>query len=66
MTKYTAEIGGAAWAQGPVATFATITAARAWAEEYGAAADWCIITDNKGKAIASHRRQGDDWYRANI
>ena len=64
---YTAEIGGASWAQGPVQQFATIREARAWAEGYGDTADRCTITDTKGSVVASHRRNPNapgGWYRA--
>ncbi len=62
--RYRAELGGSAWAIGPVASFATIRAARHWAEEYGSTADRCIVTDRRrGRIVAEHRRdplvQGD-------
>lgn len=67
---YTATISGSSWAQSPTAQFATITAARAWAEEYGTTADRCTITDRKGRVIAEHRRDtsgdGCRWFKAAI
>lgn len=69
-TKYTAEIFGSSWSQGPVAKFPTITAAREWAEEYGTTADCCIITDAKGREVASHRRDmngsGTLWHKTPV
>ena len=71
MTKtYTATISGISWSRSPVAEFATVTAARKWAEEYGTTADSCIITDATGREVASHRRDsngnGTSWYRASL
>lgn len=67
---YTAEIGGASWAQGPRAEFATIREARAWAEEYGTTADRCVIRDAKGREVARHCRDrngdGTRWFRATV
>ena len=48
MTKYTAEISGHSWRQGPVAEFDTVREARQWAESYGTTADSCTIRDAKG------------------
>ena len=66
MTRYTAQIGGSSWSHGPKAEFKTIREARAWAEEYGATADWCTIYDLKGRAVAQHRRDtsgtGQNWF----
>jgi hypothetical protein len=64
-SPYTAEIFGSSWAQGPVQQFLTITAARQWAEEYGSTADWCRISDAKGRLVAGHRRapNGGGWFR---
>ena len=56
MRTYTAHLSGHSWARGPVANFSTITACRRWAEEYGTTADWCIITDARGREVAQHRR----------
>jgi len=67
--KYRAEMGGASWARGPVAHFPTIREARAWAEEYGTTADYCVIRDGKGRVVAEHRRNPNSpggWYRAHI
>jgi hypothetical protein len=64
---YRAKIGGAAWAEGPTAEFRTIREARAWAEEYGTTADYCLIFDLKGRLVAEHRRDTGSpgrWYRA--
>lgn len=65
---YTAEMFGDAWKQGPKAEFTTIHAARAWAEEYGTAADSCTIYDARGRAIARHVRNTNGnrptWYRS--
>ncbi len=65
---YSAEIGGSSWSRGPVVTFRTILEAREWAESYGTTADWCAISDAKGRAVAAHRRDpngnGMRWYRA--
>lgn len=70
MTKYTAEIGGSSWSKGPVLEFDSITDARKWAEEFGTTADWCRITDSKGREIASHRRDtsgdGMKWFEASV
>jgi hypothetical protein len=67
---YIAEIGGPSWSSGPRTECATIREARAWAESYGTTADWCTITDAKGRAVASHRRDpngdGTRWYRAAV
>jgi hypothetical protein len=66
---YTATIGGSSWHTGPVAEFPTIRACRAWAEEYGTTADYCTITDAKGREVASHRRDPNapgGWYRAQV
>jgi hypothetical protein len=67
-TPYTAEIGGSSWAQGPTARFATIRECREFAESYGDAADWCTITDSKGREVARHVRDraGRGWYRAAV
>lgn len=66
--KYTAEIGGSSWNQGPKAAFDTITDARQWAESYGTTADWCRITDRSGRVAAQHRRStegdGRKWYKS--
>lgn len=68
--KFTAEIGGASWANPTVATFDTIKAARRWAEEFGSTADWCRVTDGKKRIVASHRRDasgnGMKWFRAKV
>jgi hypothetical protein len=65
---YTAEMGGARMASGPIATFPTIRKCRMWAEEYGQTADRCTITDTYGRVVALHRRDnsgdGTRWYRA--
>jgi hypothetical protein len=65
---YTAEVGGHSWSVGPTAEFPTITACREWAEEYGTTADWCIITDSKGREVGKHMRStegaGNCWFRA--
>jgi hypothetical protein len=71
MTKtYTAELSGSSWRQGPIAEFATITAARRWAEEYGTTADVCTIRDAKGREVALHCRDmngnGLRWFRSAI
>lgn len=71
MRTYTAHVSGHSWSVGPVAEFQTITACRRWAEEYGTTADWCIITDSKGREVAKHLRgggcgDGDRWYRAAV
>ena len=70
MAKYTAQIGGHSWANGPIAEFRTLTAAREWAEEYGTTADWCRISDSSGKVVAEHRRDpsgdGTKWFQAAI
>jgi hypothetical protein len=55
--KYTAEIGGHSWQQGPKAQFRTIRECRQWAEEYGTTADWCVITDRKGRVVGRHHRK---------
>lgn len=60
---YTAAIGGSSWSHGPTAEFSTIREARAWAEEYGNTADYCTITDKKGRVVASHRQVNGHWYR---
>lgn len=64
---YAAELFGNSWKQGPRAEFATITAARKWAEEFGTTADRCVIT-SRGKVVAEHRRDlsgdGTRWFRA--
>ncbi len=67
--RYTAHVFGSSWAAGPSASFATITAARRWAEEHGTTADRCIVTDRRrGRIVAEHRRDrngdGRRWYRA--
>ena len=64
--KYTAEISGSSWSRGPVAEFATIKAARRWAEEYGSTADACTIRNRRGRTVALHRRDPsrDRWYLA--
>ena len=68
-TKYTAEIFGSSWSQGPICEFPTISEARKWAESYGTTADWCSIR-LAGREIASHRRDsngdGTRWFRASI
>jgi hypothetical protein len=68
--QYTAEIGGSSWSKGPKVEFATIREARAWAEEYGTTADYCLIYNSKGRLVASHRRDqngnGQNWFRAMI
>ena len=66
---YTAQMGGASWAQGPAQQFATIRECRAWAEEHGDSADYCAVTDAKGRVVASHRRDPNapgGWFRATI
>lgn len=69
-SKYTAEIFGSSWRQGPICEFDTITAARRWAEEYGTTADGCTIHDRQGRQIAAHRRDtsgdGTRWFRAAV
>lgn len=70
MRTYTAHVSGHSWSVGPTAEFPTITACRRWAEEYGTTADWCTITDAKGRKVGEHRRDpngdGTRWYRAAI
>lgn len=63
---YTAELGGNSWKQSPIAQFPTVAAARAWAEEYGTTADYCTITDKKGRVVASHRQSNGNWFKASI
>lgn len=67
--KYTAEIFGPSWKQGPVARFTTITAARRWAGEFGHTANKCEIRRGE-KLVAVHRRDpygnGQCWYRARV
>ena len=63
---YKASIGGSSWSRGPEAEFATMREARAWAEEYGSTADYCIITDKSGCVVGSHRRVNGRWFRAAI
>ena len=67
--KYTAEMFGASWSQGPRAEFSTIREAREWAESYGTTADSCTISDASGKPVAVHRRDpngnGHTWFEAN-
>lgn len=67
--KYTAEIFGSGWKQGPICEFDTITEARHWAESYGTTADSCTIYDRNGRPVAEHRRDTSDngsrWYRSN-
>ena len=67
-SPYRAEISGSSWAMGPVASFATMREARAWAEEYGSTADSCSIYDNRGNLVALHKRDsradGTAWFRA--
>lgn len=68
--KYTAEMHGSSWKQGPAAEFPTITAARAWAEEYGTTADRCTITSTQGRIVAEHRRDtsgdGTRWFKSTL
>ncbi|CAB4144323.1 hypothetical protein UFOVP469_24 [uncultured Caudovirales phage] len=67
---YTAHVGGRSWSVGPTAEYPTITDCRKWAEEYGTTADWCSITDSKGREVGSPRRDsngdGTRWYRASF
>lgn len=66
---YAAEIGGHSWVRGPQAEFRTIRECREWAEEYGTTADWCRITDGRGRVVGEHRRNPNapgGWYRANV
>ena len=67
---YTASIGGHSWSRGPEAEFRTVRECRAYAESYGTTADYCTITDNKGRVVASHRRDtsgsGCNWFRATV
>lgn len=68
--KYRAEVFGSAWSRGPTLRTDTITAARAWAEEYGTTADRCVITDRAGNVVAEHRRDpngdGTRWFKASV
>ena len=70
MSKYLAEIGGSFWRHGPQAEFETIREARRWAEEFGATADSCTITDRHGKVVAIHSRDpsgdGSRWFHAAV
>jgi hypothetical protein len=66
MSKYTAQIGGHSWSQGPKAEFRTITECRRWAESYGTTADWCEITDSQGRPVGIHTRVGTKWTRAYV
>jgi len=63
--SYTAEVGGRNWTSVPPVTVASIDAARAYAEEYGTTADWCVIRDVTGLVVATHVRdqsgRGLDW-----
>lgn len=63
---YTAKIGGHQWAEETQSEFATIRSAREWAAEYGTQADWCSIYSRDGKLVASHRRDGSRWFRAEV
>lgn len=65
---YTAEIGGSSWSAGPVQQFATIREARAWAEAYGSTADYCVVTDARGRRVAEHRRDPSTsrWFRCAV
>ena len=67
---YIAKIGGSSWAQGPEAALPTIRGCRAWAEGYGTTADWCTITDAKGRVVGEYRRDtggtGTRWFRATV
>jgi len=61
---------------GARARFATITAARRWAEDYGTTANWCLILqmgrdhdgNPVGTVVGEHRRDpngdGTRWFRA--
>lgn len=42
----------------------TVSECRAFAEEFGTTADWCIIYDWKGRQVGEHRRGVRGWYRA--
>lgn len=50
--------------------FASIDAARQWAENYGTTADSCTITDELGEVVMELRRStegdGTTWYEAEI
>ena len=50
------------------AHFATIREARAWAEDFGALANKCVIRDAKGHEVALHMRDSssNNWYRAQV
>lgn len=65
--KYTAEIFGPSWKQGPTAEFETIAAAREWAESYGTTADSCTIRNTTGRDVAKHVRDkngdGSRWFK---
>jgi hypothetical protein len=64
---YTAMIGGHSWSRGPRAELRTIRECRAWAEEYGATADYCSIYNAKGVLVGQHSRDtsgsGNRWFR---
>lgn len=65
-TKYTAQIDGSSWAKGPTATFASISEAQAWAEEFGSTADCCSIYQGE-RLVALYVRSingnGHYWYK---
>ena len=68
--KYTAELSGHSWREGPIAEFDTIREARQWAEAYGTAADRCSIRDAQGREVGLHCRDtsghGLRWFRAEL
>lgn len=62
---YKAEVGGASVRVRSV-EFRTIAECRVFAESFGSTADWCVITDWKGRTVGEHRRAGSrpfGWYR---
>ena len=66
---YVADVGGASSMFAPV-QLPSVRECRAHAESYGCTADWCEISDAKGRLVASHRRDksgdGIRWFRAQI
>lgn len=63
--KYHVTVGGDGWAIGPEFDVRSITEGREGIESYGSTADWGIIANGKGKAVASYQRDGSSnrWYR---
>lgn len=61
---YNAEVGGASVRVRCVA-FRTVAECREFAEGFGSTADWCVITDWKGRKVGEHRRDRDnaEWHR---